>query len=108
MTAAVCAWALSAQSPKECLTCHAPYDKLIEATAKYVAPSGEKTSPHKYVPHNSKDEKEIPECTHCHAVHPVDPLPKKGSIDRSKLNVQWCYTACHHTKDLQSCKKCHP
>jgi hypothetical protein len=95
-------------SKNDCLGCHGPYDKIIEATANYTAPSGEKTSPHKYVPHDSKREEEIPECSECHTAHPLDPLPAPGSIDLSKVSVQWCYTACHHEKDLTSCKKCHP
>jgi hypothetical protein len=95
-------------SGKECLRCHSPYDQIVEATAKYVAPSGEKTSPHKYVPHDSKIEDEIPECSHCHTAHPLDPPPAKGSMDRSKVGVEWCYKQCHHQKDLKSCKECHP
>jgi hypothetical protein len=105
----VCALILSAEGSKdECLGCHGPYDKLIEATANYVAPSGEKTSPHRYVPHDSKKEDDIPECTECHTAHPVDPLPAKRSIDLSKVGVQFCYDACHHKKALTSCKGCHP
>jgi hypothetical protein len=95
-------------SKKECLACHGPFDKLIEASSKYVAPSGEKTSPHRFVPHDSNKEEDIPECTHCHKAHPLDPLPAEGSIDLSKTAVQWCYDACHHEKNLTSCKKCHP
>jgi hypothetical protein len=98
----------AAVSRDECLNCHGPFDKLIEASVKYVAPSGEKGSPHKYVPHNSKQAEDVPECSHCHQPHALDPLPKKGSIDRSKLGVQWCYEACHHEKNLTSCKQCHP
>jgi hypothetical protein len=90
-----------------CLACHS-YSKIIEATAGFVAPSGEKSTPHKYVPHDSKKDDEIPECANCHTAHALDPLPAKGSLDRSKVNVQWCYTACHHEKDLKSCKQCHP
>jgi hypothetical protein len=92
---------------KECLGCHGPFAKIVEATAKFVAPSGEKTSPHKYIPHNSDIEEEIAECSECHPAHPVDPLPKKGSIDLSKVTVEWCYKACHHQKNFNSCKKCH-
>jgi len=103
----VCAWILSA-AENECLRCHRPFDRIIEASAKYVAPSGEKTSPHRYVPHDSKKEEDIPECSHCHTAHPLDPLPARGSLDLSKVGVQWCYDACHHEKDLTSCKKCHP
>jgi hypothetical protein len=98
---------VAAPAGNGCLDCHGPFDKLIEASAKYVAPSGEKTSPHRYVPHDSKLEKDIPECGHCHTAHPLSPLPVKGSLDLSKVSVQWCYETCHHQKDLKSCKECH-
>lgn len=130
---AVCAWILSAQNrtsarrpgpeprsavlasglaeralENECLHCHGPFAEIIEASAKYVAPSGEKTNPHRYVPHDSKQEEDIPECSHCHTAHPLDPLPAKGSIDLSKVGVKWCYDACHHEQDFTPCKQCHP
>jgi hypothetical protein len=95
------------RADNDCLSCHGPFDKLIEVTAKYVAPSGEKTSPHRYVPHDSKLGKDVPECTHCHTAHPLSPLPASGSIDLSKVSVEWCYT-CHHEKNFTSCKECHP
>jgi hypothetical protein len=91
----------------KCIKCHGPFDKLIKAPAKYIAPSGEKINPHRYVPHDSKLAKDIPDCTHCHAAHKLSPLPAKGSIDLSKVNVQWCYS-CHHENNLTSCKDCHP
>ena len=90
-----------------CLGCHGPFDKLIQVSSKYVAPSGEKTSPHRYVPHDSKQEKDIPDCSRCHTKHPLSPLPAKASIDLSKVSVEWCYT-CHHEKNFTSCKDCHP
>jgi hypothetical protein len=99
---------VAGRAEKDCLSCHGPFDKLIEASAKYVAPSGEKTSPHRYVPHDSKEGKDIPVCSHCHTAHPLSPLPAKGSIDLSKVSVQWCYDTCHHEKTLKSCKECHP
>jgi predicted CXXCH cytochrome family protein len=92
----------------DCLQCHGPFDKLTEASANYIAPSGEKTSPHRYVPHDSKKEQDIPECSRCHTAHPLSPLPAKGSIDLSKVGVQYCYDTCHHDKSLESCKNCHP
>ncbi len=107
-----CVWVLNADGPvtkaSECLQCHGPFDKIVKASANYVAPSGEKTSPHRHVPHDSKKDEDIPECSHCHTAHPVDPLPAKGSIDLSKVGVKWCYDACHHEKDFTSCKNCHP
>ena len=98
---------VAAQAENGCLGCHGPFDKLIQVSANYVAPSGEKTSPHRYVPHDSKQEKDIPDCSHCHTQHPLSPLPDKASIDLSKVNVEWCYT-CHHEKNFTSCKDCHP
>jgi hypothetical protein len=95
-------------SDNECLACHDNFDKLIESTGGYQAPSGEKGSPHRYVPHDSKKKEDIPECTHCHKAHAMDPLPKKGSLDKSKVGIQWCFEACHHEKTLESCKHCHP
>ena len=107
--AAVRAAGRAAKAPEsKCLGCHGSFDKIIEASASYVAPSGEKTSPHKYVPHDSKKVEDVPECTLCHTAHPLDPLPSKGSTDLSKLGVSWCYDACHHEKKLTSCKECHP
>ncbi|HXR06163.1 MAG TPA: hypothetical protein VN765_02470, partial [Candidatus Acidoferrum sp.] len=34
---------VAGRAEHECLGCHGPFDQLIEAAAKYVAPSGEKT-----------------------------------------------------------------
>jgi hypothetical protein len=95
------------RAPNDCLHCHGPFDKLIQATANYVTPTGEKTSPHRYVPHDSKLEKDIPGCSQCHTAHPLSPLPAKGSMDLSQVKVEWCFT-CHHKKNFQSCKDCHP
>jgi hypothetical protein len=98
----------AAKDANACLPCHGPFEKLMEASAKYVAPSGEKGSPHRYVPHDSKKDADVPECGHCHTAHSLDPLPSHGSIDPAKAGVQWCYDACHHEKNLHSCKECHP
>ena len=98
----------SGNAEKKCIDCHGPFDKLIAASTNYVAPSGEKTSPHRYVPHDSRLAKDVPDCGNCHTAHPLSPSPAKGSIDLSKVNVQWCYEACHHEKNLKSCKECHP
>jgi predicted CXXCH cytochrome family protein len=86
-------------SKEACLGCHGPFDKLASATANYTMPSGEKTSPHRYVPHNSKD---IPECRKCHKPHPVPLTSTKGL---PKANTDLCYT-CHHAMVLQ-CGTCH-
>ena len=95
----------SATSKVACLNCHAPFDKLV-ASAIYQAPSGEKISPHRYVPHSAKEAKAIPECNNCHEPHPVPPSPG-GSTALPKPDVQWCYTACHHKNTFQLCKDCH-
>ena len=58
--------AVAGLADNTCLDCHGPFDKLIKVSANYVAPSGEKISPHRYVPHDSKLEKDIPDCSHCH------------------------------------------
>jgi len=98
----------TASTPAEaCLDCHGPFEKITEATANWVAPSGEKTSPHRYVPHDSKQASDIPECTNCHAAHTIAPPPTAGSIDLKKVKVDWCYTTCHHEKNFKPCKECH-
>lgn len=97
----------TAAPPASCLDCHGPFDKLTEATAAWKAPSGEKTSPHRYVPHDSKKADDVPDCKNCHAEHAVSPPPATGSIDRSKITVDWCYKTCHHEKTFEPCKKCH-
>jgi hypothetical protein len=70
-----------------------------------VAPSGETTSPHRYVPHDSKAASAIPECTNCHEAHPIP--PPSGSIDLSKVTVNWCYGACHRQNNFTPCAQCH-
>src|SRR5512139_512888 len=90
-----------------CLDCHGPFAKIVEATANWKAPSGEKTSPHRYVPHDSKQASEIPDCRSCHDAHAISPPPAAGSIDLKKVTVDWCYTTCHHEKNFTPCKECH-
>jgi len=102
----ICAFALAAKD-NPCLACHGPFAKLIEVSSSYVAPSGEKGSPHRYVPHDSKKDEDIPECTKCHTAHPADNPPAHGTVDLSKVEIKWCYDQCHHEKNLISCKECH-
>jgi predicted CXXCH cytochrome family protein len=88
-----------------CLACHGPYEKIIAKTADYMMQSGEqeiKSNPHRYVPHDSKDIKDIPECSYCHEPHPV-PLAAKEGLPKPKAT--WCY-GCHHAKVL-ACGTCH-
>jgi hypothetical protein len=97
----------AAAARRACLDCHGPAEKFMAGSVVYQVPGGTKVKPHRYVPHDSKLADEVPDCTNCHTAHSLSPLPKAGSIDRSKLNVDWCYKACHHTKDFKSCKDCH-
>jgi len=89
-----------------CLKCHGPFDKLAAATPTYTAPSGEKITPHRYVPHDLKESKGIPECSNCHQPHPVSPVTS-GLAALAKPDVQWCYTTCHHMNNFKLCKECH-
>jgi hypothetical protein len=93
----------SAASKDACLNCHGPFDKLV-ANLDYQAPSGEKITPHRYVPHTAKEAKAIPECSNCHEPHPVPPA---ASAALPKPDVQWCHTTCHHKNTFQLCKDCH-
>ena len=101
------AQAANGPSKTECLSCHGPFEKMTAVADKYTAPSGEKISPHRFVPHDSKKDEDVPECTNCHTAHPLDPLPAHGTVDLSKVNVKWCYETCHHEKNFTSCKQCH-
>jgi hypothetical protein len=91
----------------ECLNCHGPFDKLATSTAGYAAPSGEKTTPHRYVPHEAKAAKAIPECSNCHQPHSVPPV-ESDRVALQKPEIDWCYSSCHHDNTLKSCKECHP
>ena len=88
---------------KKCLACHGSYDELAGKTANYKTPSGETTTPHRYIPHDEKTE--IPECTECHIPHPV-PLNDKSDVV-IPTNLDYCYHGCHHANNLQPCKNCH-
>jgi hypothetical protein len=95
-----------ATSKDRCLNCHGPFDKLAAATTNHMAASGERITPHRYVPHDSKDAKAIPECGNCHQSHPVRPTASDLAV-LPKSNVQWCYTNCHHENNFTPCKNCH-
>jgi hypothetical protein len=96
----------TAASKQACLNCHGPFDKLASATAGYVAPSGEKITAHRFVPHDSKEAKGIPECTNCHQPHPAEPTASDLAA-LAKPEVQWCYATCHHKNNFEPCKDCH-
>jgi hypothetical protein len=87
----------------KCLACHGSYDDIAKATADYTAPSGETTTPHRYVPHDDKEG--IPECTECHTPHEI-PLEDVSTVVIPD-NVDWCYDSCHHVRNLQPCSNCH-
>jgi hypothetical protein len=104
----------SSASKGDCLACHS-YDEVIAATAAHVTSSGEKVNPHRYVeagstkeafgrPHQATGAEHIPECGNCHTPHPI---PPSGDVDRSKINVEWCYSSCHHQSDFMRCSLCH-
>ncbi len=85
-----------------CLACHT-FSKLITDTANYAGwRRGQTASPHQYVPHNSNNAKDIPECMYCHIAHP---LPLTSTTGLPKANGDWCYT-CHHMEVLE-CGTCH-
>ena len=100
--ATAAATAKTAGSTKDlCLGCHGPFDKLVTASANYVWLNGDKKSPHRYVPHESKI---IPECSQCHKPHPVPPTASDIAA-LGKPDPKWCYT-CHHAGVLE-CGTCH-
>ena len=103
-----------AASDPECLKCHS-YDDVIAATASYATRRGEKVNPHRYVeagsmkehfgqPHQAIGTEHIPQCINCHTPHPIPPT---GPVDRSRINVDWCYSSCHHQNDFMRCSMCH-
>jgi hypothetical protein len=89
---------------KKCFSCHS-YDKIRDATAKYKASGDVTVTPHQYIPHKDKEEGDIPDCTECHQEHPI-PLMDKSKVVKPK-NIDFCYNACHHMNNLDSCSKCH-
>ena len=91
----------AASSTDACLACHGPFDKLVAANTSYVWPNGDKQTPHRYVPHNSKT---VPDCSNCHASHRVPPSASDLAA-MGKADPKWCFT-CHHTGDLK-CGTCH-
>ena len=100
----------AAFSKTDCLECHS-FDDVIEATANYVMPSGERHSPHRYLdpnkadtPHDSTGVESVPECRNCHTAHP---LPPTDAVDLSKVGVWWCYSTCHHQNNFTPCSECH-
>jgi Cytochrome c3 len=95
----------AADSGPKCLDCHGPYDDLAKATANYTMPSGEVATPHQYVPHDERVEKNIPKCTECHTKHEI-PLLDKSTVAKPN-NMDYCYQNCHHVNNFQPCSACH-
>jgi hypothetical protein len=87
-----------------CVKCH-PFDKVIETSKDWKTPGGDKVNPHIYIPHSSKKAEDMPDCLKCHKEHSMP--PKEGEVDLKKMDVQWCYDACHHEKNFVKCDKCH-
>jgi len=85
-----------------CLKCHGPFEKLASAPPSYVAASGEKITPHRYIPHEQKD---IPDCVNCHQPHSANPTAKEIAA-LPKPNVKFCFD-CHHKQNFMRCKACH-
>jgi hypothetical protein len=94
----------AAGSKDVCLECHGSFDELAKSTTNYLAPSGEKGSPHRYIPHGKKDPSAIPGCENCHQSHPVPPT---SPMIVPKANMDWCYGTCHHENNFSPCKNCH-
>jgi len=88
---------------KACLGCHGPFDKLNTAPKTFITESGDKINPHWYVPHDQKEEKNIPECTNCHNPHSL-PITAKEKLP--KADGDWCFS-CHHNGELKACNACH-
>lgn len=86
-----------------CLGCHGPtFDDLIKKGVQAPSDNGP-VNPHQWIPHAGGPEKQITECTECHAQHPMPPKP--GYKDES-ASLEPCY-ACHHNYELKACSSCH-
>ena len=89
-------------STTACLECHGPFDKLASAPSRFITQSGEKITPHRYIPH---DLKEIPDCVSCHKPHSANPT--KTELDSlPNPDVTTCF-GCHHAENFKPCKSCH-
>ena len=89
-----------------CLGCH-QWAKVTEKSAGYTTTKGANVNPHVFVPHKSKADTDIPECENCHTPHSMSKFPEKGEVDLTKVNMNWCFSACHHKKNFTKCDKCH-
>lgn len=87
-----------------CLFCHGPYEDLQARTAAYQVSEQVTVNPHQFVPHESTDPEDIPECKNCHQPHP---LPVSDEVTIEEPGVRWCFAACHHTGTFNPCSDCH-
>lgn len=93
---------------EECLSCHGPFEDLIEATKDYKDEWDTPVNPHIYVDAtkgNPHDSKEVPSCMKCHETHEV---PPPADMVVKKANLKYCYN-CHHDETFQPCSSegCH-
>jgi predicted CXXCH cytochrome family protein len=97
------AFAIGSGDKSDCLQCHDSFDKLAAGPKNFPTESGEKINPHRYVPHEPKIEKNIPQCLKCHRPHAI-PLTSKKEVPEP--SIDWCYT-CHHAYEFKPCAACH-
>ncbi|MDO8637416.1 MAG: cytochrome c3 family protein, partial [Dehalococcoidia bacterium] len=96
-------------SSDSCLSCHGPYEKVVQASANYTIQdgSGSIVNPHTMIDISSSKRhntgKGVPECSNCHKPHP---LSLASSKDVPKANVEFCYS-CHHQRNFIPCSQCH-
>ena len=93
-------------SDQTCLrsNCHGPFQKLFSGKAAFTSKEGKTINPHVYVPHDMREDVNIPRCLSCHTAHPV-PLGSNEAVE--KASVDSCYDECHHMKNFVLCKECH-
>jgi hypothetical protein len=93
----------AASGKAACLACHGSFAKLVSAPPAFQTDGFDVVTPHRFIPHESK---EVPECSSCHAAHPLPPVASEIAA-LPKPNVNWCYSFCHHQYSFTSCKPCH-
>ncbi len=92
-----------------CLSCHGPYEKVVQASTNYTIQdgSGSKVNPHTMIDMTSSKRhntgRGVPECANCHKPHAQPLAPSK---DVPKANVEFCYS-CHHQRNFIPCSQCH-
>ncbi len=89
-----------------CLTCHGPFEKLIDINISAEAEDGNTINPHIYIPHDSTDSSNVPECTDCHKPHKLPSQSEKELALLPKPSLETCYD-CHHVRNFTNCHQCH-